>query len=121
VKTEYPDRITKPIQVRLDTSRLAFPKPGPREKAQPKDGRLIERAGKYQRTKAQMWARQSGRCAKCDGYMPRPSFGHRHHPGGRGLGGSKRDDSKTLLWCANCHILDHEEQRKPKGEARRIP
>jgi hypothetical protein len=107
------DRRAKPIQERLDTTGFAFPKPGAREKAQPKDGRLIESPRQYRATKRQMWERQHGRCARiragkeCGKFMPTPAYGHRHHPGGRGLGGGKRDDSKTVLWCIDCHKEEH--------------
>jgi hypothetical protein len=107
------DRLAKPIRERLDTTGFALPKPGPREKAQPKDGRLIESPRQYRTTKHAMWMRQHWRCARtvdgkvCNRFMPSPAHGHRHHPGGRGLGGSKRDDSKTVLWCIECHLEEH--------------
>lgn len=112
-RTLDPERITKPVRVPLDTSALALPKPGPREKSQPKDGRLIESRREYSETKRKMWDRQGRRCAKenCDvkggRYLPTPAFGHRHHPEGRGLGGGKRNDSKTVLWCIRCHEKAH--------------
>jgi hypothetical protein len=103
------DRLAKPILVPMDTSGLALPKPGAREKQQPKDGRLIESPYRYRITKRGMWEKQRGICAKerCGKFMPTPAYGHRHHPGGRGLGGGKRDDSKTVLWCIDCHKKEH--------------
>jgi hypothetical protein len=114
VKNPVPDRAAKPIRERLDTTGFAFPKPGAREKAQPKDGRLVESPREYSATKRSMWEKQRGRCARvkengnvCNRFMPSPAHGHRHHPGGRGMGGGKRDDSKTVLWCIECHVEEH--------------
>ena len=103
------DRSAKPILVPMDSSVLAIPKPGAREHSQPKDGRLIESPRQYRITKRGMWEKQRGICGKpqCGRFMPTPAHGHRHHPDGRGLGGGKRDDSKTVLWCARCHIEEH--------------
>jgi len=113
MKLKVKDRRAKPILERLDTSGFALPKPGAREKSQPKDGRLIESPREYSITKRTMWEQQHGRCARvlrgkvCNRFMPTPAYGHRHHPGGRGLGGGKRDDSKTVLWCIDCHQEEH--------------
>lgn len=108
------DRIAKPIRERMDTTGFALPKPGEREKSQPKDGRLIETRTQYLTSKHSMWKKQHQRCGKegCDNFMPTPAYGHRHHPGGRGLGGGKRDDSKTVLWCIPCYESEHEQLRK---------
>jgi hypothetical protein len=115
MKTYYHPRATKPIRERMDTTGFAIPKPSPRAKSQPKDGRLIETPRRYLITKRGMWAKQNQRCGKlgCNNYMPTPAHGHRHHPGGRGMGGSKRDDSKTVLWCIPCHEKEHENMRSP--------
>lgn len=102
-----PLRETKPIQNRLDTSCLALPKPGPREKSQPKDGRLIERGAVYSKSKRAIWERQGKKCAFCGKHLPSPAFGDRHHPLGRGLGGGKRDDRKTVVICKPCHRKEH--------------
>jgi hypothetical protein len=114
VKLMKSDRRAKPILEPMDTSGFAIPKPGAREKAQPKDGRLIESPQEYAQTKRRMWQRQGRLCAKvdengkiCGRFMPSPAYGHRHHPEGRGLGGGKRDDSKTVLWCIDCHLKEH--------------
>ena len=107
-------RAAKPIKERMDTTGFGLPKPGPREKSQPKDGRLIESAQQYRKTKQQMWRDQNGICGKCGKRMPSPAYGHRHHPGGRGLGGGKRDDSKTVLWCVDCHHAEHEKLNSGK-------
>lgn len=116
MRSVIPERVTKPIRQTLNTSGFAFPKPVPREKSQPKDGRRIESPREYSRTKQAMLQHQHGMCAKpgCSNYMPTAAHGHRHHPGGRGLGGGKRDDSKTVLWCWSCHDKEHEKLRKGK-------
>lgn len=95
----------------MDTAGLALPKPRDAKKKGDgtrvtKDGRLIESPTRYRRTKAKMWDEQNGCCAKCGIYMDF-SRSERHHPGGRGLGGGKRDDRKTVLWCEKCHTEHH--------------
>jgi len=102
-------RAAKPISEPMDTSGFAIPKPGPREKSQPKDGRVIESLKQYRKTKQQMWRDQNGICGKtgCGKFLPSPAYGHRHHIHGRGLGGGKRDDSKTELICIDCHKAIH--------------
>lgn len=107
-RTLDPQRLTKPIKERLDTSAMQFAKPSQSIPQQPKDGRLVQSAHHYRKTKQQMWHDQNRCCAKCFKFMPSPAFGHRHHIGGRGIGGAKRDDSKTVLLCPVCH-----EQEKP--------
>lgn len=108
------DRQAKPIFTPLDTSGFALPKPGAREKQQPKDGRLIEKPHEYSRTKHRMWDEQHGRCARekdgktCGRFMPTPAYGHRHHVNGRGIGGGKRDDRETVLICIECHQEEHQ-------------
>lgn len=107
------DRRAKPILEPMDTSGFALPKPGAREKQQPKNGRLIESPRQYKATKRLMWEKQGGRCVRvkagkvCGKWMPTPAYGHRHHPGGRGLGGGKRDDARTALICIECHLEEH--------------
>lgn len=107
------DRRAKPILQPMDTSGFAIPKPGVRERSQPKDGRLIESTHKYSQTKRAMWERQGHRCMRmkngkvCNRFMPTPAYGHRHHVNGRGLGGGKRDDRETVLWCIECHQEEH--------------
>ena len=97
----------------MDTTGLKFPKM-PRKKKRSrvtKDGRLIESPSQYRATKLEMFNDQQGMCERCFRPMNSLSDAHRHHPGGRGMGGSKRDDSKTVLWCENCHVQEHERLR----------
>jgi hypothetical protein len=113
IRRPIKDRRIKPILVPMDTSGFALPKPPQREKSQPKDGRLIESPHQYRMTKRQLWMEQRKRCVReiegkqCGRYMLTPAYGHRHHPGGRGIGGGKRNDSKTVLWCIECHLEEH--------------
>lgn len=91
--------------------------PKPSEQSKPrtritKDGRLQESPYRYRKTKAEMLREQGNECANCFRPIYSPEEADRHHPGGRGLGGSKRDDSKTVLWCENCHVREHEAQRQ---------
>lgn len=104
------DRLAKPILLPMDTRGQAFPKPGPKPSSElTKDGRLIETPRRYRITKHGMWAKQAQRCGMpgCHNFMPTPAYGHRHHPGGRGMGGSRRDDSRTVLICIPCHQKVH--------------
>lgn len=104
-----PQRLTKPIKERLDTSLLAHPKPAQSERQQPKDGRLIESPHQYRKTKQQMWRAQGMTCGgeDCSKFLLSPAFGHRHHIGGRGAGGGKRKDDETVLLCPACHEKEH--------------
>lgn len=112
-RTLDPERLTKPVREPLNTEGFALPKPRPRVKAQPKDGRLIESSTRYSETKRKMWEAQDRRCsaADCDveggRYLPTPAFGHRHHLAGRGAG--KRNDAPghTVLICISCHGKRH--------------
>lgn len=98
-------RDAKPIRIPLNTEGFAIPKPSQSVPQQPKDGRLIQNAYQYRKTKQQMWRDQGMRCANCPRMLPSPAFGHRHHVDGRG--GGKRDDRKTLLICIPCHEKAH--------------
>lgn len=99
-----PQRLTKPIKERLDTSLLKFSKPSASVPQQPKDGRLVESPYRYRKTKRQIWESQGRKCAECGKFLPTPAFGHRHHVDGRGIGGGKRDDAKTVVLCIEpCH------------------
>lgn len=106
-RSSDPNRVTKAVRVPMDTSMLAIPKPGPRLKGQPKDGRLIERGAAYSKTKHAMWERQGRRCWSCGKFLPTPAWAHRHHVNGRGLGGGRRDDRQTVLVCPDCHEAEH--------------
>lgn len=99
-----PQRLTKPIKERLDTSLLAHPKPAQSVPQQPKDGRLKETPSQYRRSKVALWEKQNRRCANCQKYLPGPVFGHRHH---LTPGNGKKDDRLTILLCPDCHDLEH--------------
>jgi 5-methylcytosine-specific restriction endonuclease McrA len=99
-----PQRLTKPIKERMDTSTFKFAKPPQKAPEQPKDGRLKESPYQYSKTKRAIWERQGRKCFECGDFLPSPAFGDRHHIGGRGLGGGKRDDAKTVVLCREkCH------------------
>lgn len=67
-----------------------------------KDGRWIYSGTDYTKLKRQKWFEQGERCADC-GRRLDISFGQAHHVDGRGMGGSKRDDSKMVVLCIRCH------------------
>jgi hypothetical protein len=113
LRKKFPQRVTKPIQIPMDTSGFAIPKPSASAKQQPKDGRLVESPSRYSQTKQAMWRKQNQRCVnlksgkECGKFMPTPAWGHRHHLNGRGIGGGKRDDAETILICIECHLEAH--------------
>ncbi len=62
---------------------------------------------KYRRHKQTVWEHQGRRCRKCRRAILNLSESHLHHPGGRGLGGGKRNDLRTVLLCVECHLEIH--------------
>ena len=86
----------------IDTKNFAFPKPGHR------DGAVKLSAYRYRKHKEKVWERQGQRCRNCRKSLPVASEGHLHHPGGRGIGGGRRNDLKTFLLCPDCHQKEHE-------------
>jgi hypothetical protein len=86
----------------IDSSNFAFPKPGEKE------GLVKLSPAKYRKHKEVVWERQGRRCRKCKAYLPDPKTAHLHHTDGRGMGGGKRDDRKTVLLCEGCHVKEHE-------------
>lgn len=62
------------------------------------DGRTIYHGKAYTALRKFKWELQEGRCAECgrDMFLFQMDL---HHPGGRGLGGSKRDDLKAVGLC----------------------
>jgi hypothetical protein len=80
-----------------------------------KDGRTIRKGSDYTKFRRSLWKLQDGACARCGrlSYLTADldddwSF-HVHHIGGRGLGGSKRDDvaGKCIGLCGACHRREH--------------
>jgi hypothetical protein len=76
-----------------------------------KDGRTIRTAKDYTAFRHALWEVNHGNCWKCErrtNLVAHPSADnsfHVHHKGGRGLGGSKRDDTflKCSGLCGFCH------------------
>ncbi len=80
-----------------------------------KDGRTIRSGVDYTEFRRDLHDHQFGRCYRCRSFtsladepLMRTSF-HVHHVGGRGMGGSKRDDvfSKVEGLCGSCHREEH--------------
>ncbi len=86
-----------------------------RSKVMP-DGRERLSAADWKARKLEVYARDGGRCVVCE--RPIQFFeADVHHKKRRGMGGAKRDDSLDNLetLCHLCHVLEHEEERRPKG------
>lgn len=82
------------------------------------DGRTILSDKDYAVFRKSLYAYQAGMCAECDRFTQLEadiecdwSF-HVHHKNGRGLGGSKRDDTinSCLGLCGKCHRVSHGQQ-----------
>jgi hypothetical protein len=80
-----------------------------------KDGRIIRTGSSYTQFRLKLYCYQSGQCAKCEwatsldaDIMSDHAF-HCHHKAGRGLGGSKRDDTFEACegLCGRCHRKEH--------------
>jgi hypothetical protein len=70
-----------------------------------KDGRVAYSGCAYTQLRQEVWAKQGGRCADCGEPVLILDF-ELHHPGGRGMAGSKRDDRKVVGLCGgigSCH------------------
>ena len=84
-----------------------------------KDGRTIRTKRSYSEFRYALWNKQEGRCVNCgrDTYLAVPiewdNAFHVHHKNGRGMGGSKRDDTFESCkgWCGKCHRIEHGQQR----------
>jgi hypothetical protein len=85
----------------INTAGMAFPKPGDR------DGLVKLSPAKYRKHKEKVWLSQNKRCAKCKCYIADVICSQLHHTDGRGLGGGKRDDRKTVILCNGCHAKEH--------------
>jgi hypothetical protein len=85
----------------IDTSQFALPKPGHAA------GRVVLSPWFYRKAKHEAWRKQNYCCAWCEGEIPELEESHFHHPGGRGMGGGKRDDGKAVVVCIPCHLEEH--------------
>jgi hypothetical protein len=83
----------------IDYSKFAIPKTNLCVKLSPYE---------YQKQKEKVWERQGCRCRKCQIMLPEVKDGQLHHPGGRGLGGGRRRDDRTVVLCEKCHWKIHE-------------
>lgn len=100
----------------IDTSQLAIPKPG--HVGETAVVKLTPH--QYRGQKRKVWDRQGQGCAHCmkgisinemelhhesrEGFAGKTSHG-------RGLGGGKRNDLKTIGLCHACHVKAEEEKR----------
>lgn len=79
-----------------------------------KDGRVILTGGHYTAFREQVWLRDHGHCVRCGRHVnltiwENDSDMHVHHKHGRGMGGSKRNDTleECESLCAKCHRKEH--------------
>lgn len=83
-----------------------------------KDRRTIRTGADYTRFRHDLFEQQEGECQKCgretslEAEIESDFSFHVHHPGGRGLGGSRRDDNlKTCIGlCGADHRRIHNQQ-----------
>lgn len=94
----------------IDTSQLAFPKPGHAA------GRVVLSPSRYRRNKHNLWLAAGCDCIRCGRSLDSPSDAHFHHLKKRGMNGSKRDDRFGKLVCPECHLIE-EGQIPPHHEA----
>jgi 5-methylcytosine-specific restriction endonuclease McrA len=88
----------------INSAGFAFPKPGDRDQL------LKLSPARYRRHKSEVWRKQGLGCGNCAMPLETAAIGHLHHTrkGGRGLGGSHRNDSETVLLCESCHRKEHQ-------------
>ncbi len=80
-----------------------------------KDGRTVRTGKDYTIFRWQLWELSSGKCVRCGEYTslslePQSNWSfHVHHTHGRGMGGSKRDDTFESCQglCGKCHREEH--------------
>lgn len=80
------------------------------------DGRVLLSGKDYTANKIEFWSHQGERCAGCGRRMDWREM-HFHHFRGRGIGGSKRDDSdpRNQVLCPPCHAKEEEKKRAVAG------
>lgn len=83
----------------IDTSQLAFPKPGHAA------GRQVMSSSAYTRNKKKRWSVDRA-CERCGKPIESAGDGHFHHPKKRGMGGGKRDDRFVEFICPECHLVE---------------
>ena len=80
-----------------------------------KDGRTIREGKNYTIFRWQLWGNQDGICVRCfrdtslSADLEDDRSFHVHHKNGRGMGGSKRDDTFEACTglCGKCHREEH--------------
>jgi HNH endonuclease len=85
-----------------------------------KDGRVICTGKHYSQFRAVLFAVQEASCARCgtgvalSSPLEWDSSFHVHHKNGRGMGGSKRDDTLEACegLCGKCHREEHNGSRE---------
>lgn len=100
----------------IDTSQFKWPKPGHAGKT--KVVKLTP--SQYSQRKRKVWQEQGQGCAHCFKGISLNEM-HLHHKSrkgfggkishGRGLGGGKRNDLKTVGLCKSCHDIAEEKKR----------
>jgi 5-methylcytosine-specific restriction endonuclease McrA len=89
-----------------------------------KDHRTIRTGKDYTAFRYEIYQRQGAQCAKCPRYTSlgmEPEYDssfHVHHRNGRGMGGSKRNDSceDCIGLCGSCHRQEHNQQSAVPSE-----
>lgn len=80
-----------------------------------KDGRTIRAGRDYSQLRRDLHFQQDARCVRCKrftfltAYIEQDNSFHVHHTNGRGMGGSKRDDTLEACegLCGKCHRKEH--------------
>lgn len=89
-----------------------------------KDGRTIRTGTDYTKFRKDMWDAQDARCKACDRFtsincpLEYDYAFHVHHKNGRGMGGSKRDDTFEACQgdCGKCHRAEHNQGIREKAQ-----
>lgn len=73
--------------------------------------RIIRTGADYHEFRHDIWYAQEGRCDQCKRYVIFDDYFFQvHHIGGRGMGGSKRNDVPSAVrgLCLDCHRKEHD-------------